>query len=161
MSDKTPPKKPADAKDEAPRTITALGADRWQLLEHRNPGGWCCVPHGTTVEDLLAPAFWAHVARHLRPSTTLQVHWDDGTRFCELYVLAAGRNWASMSLLRDHELTKPHIPAKANSYDVSFNGPVDKFRVTRRPDNAVIQAGFDSELAARRWLEEYLRKLAA
>lgn len=155
----------------APKTETAaevlglpvvpLSEDRWQLKEHRNPGHWICVAPGTKPDDLLQPAFWANVAKKLAPNTTVEVHWDDASQFAEVYVLASGRNWASVSLLRHQALAKPALPQSAAQYGVAFNGPVDKFRVTRLVDNAVIRAGFANEREARNWLDDYVRKVAA
>jgi hypothetical protein len=138
-----------------------LGEDRWQLREHRNPGHWVCVPAGTTIEQLLEPAFWANVARHLQRSTTVEVHWDDASQFAELYVLDAGRNWASVDVLRHKkELKRPQLRSE-EQFEVHFNGPVDKFRIVRISDRSVIKAGFATEVSALQFLADYKRKLAA
>lgn len=156
-----PPKAPE--AEAAPRAVPfyVFSEDRWKLKEHMNPGGWACVTHGCLPEDLLEPSAWANVARHLRAGMTVEVHWDDSSHFAEFYVLSAGRNWASVSLLRAHKLDRPKLPQQANQYDISYNGPVDKFRITRRNDGAVIRSGFASESEARKHLDEYVRKLAA
>jgi hypothetical protein len=163
MNDK--PAKKAEAKEELPaeiaRAVLALKEDRWQLKEHRNPGHWICVPAGVTIEDVLQPAFWANVARKLKPSNTIEVHWDDASQFAEVYCVSAGRNWASVSLLRHVKLERAVLPQQASQYQITFNGPVDKFRIMRLSDNAVIRAGFASELEARQYLDDYLRRLAA
>lgn len=171
-----PPVAPAAAKP-APKTQTAaevlelpvvpLSEDRWQLKEHRNPGHWICVPAGTTLEHIQQPSFWANVAKKLAGNSssaagvTVEVHWDDFSQFAEVYVLSNGRNWASVSLLRHQKLAKAALPQQANDYSVAFNGPVDRVRITRLSDKAVIRAGFASEREAQRWLDEYLQKLAA
>lgn len=161
--DPAPAAKPPEAA--APQTVAGifrgLTEDRWQLKEHRNPGHWACVPYGTTIDQITEPKFWANVARHLRPNSTIEVHWDDSSQFAQFYVLSAGRNWASVSLLSHHKLDKPKMQQQASEYGVSYAGPVDRFRVTRLADNAVIRAGFPSEGEARKFLDEYLRKLAA
>lgn len=147
---------------QAERTPAApIGENRFQLKEHNNPGFWICVPHGTTVDDLLDPGFWANVARNVRRNTTIEVHWDDSSRFAEVYVVDSGRNWASVSLLREHVLAKAKQPVRKSNYQIAFNGPVDKFRITRLSDNSVIRAGFATERDAHLYLEDYLRKLAA
>lgn len=169
MSDPNDKSKPAPAKPEAKRelppeiarAVLALKEDRWQLKEHRNPGHWICVPAGVTVEDLMQPAFWANVARKLKPSSTIEVHWDDASQFAEVYCVSAGRNWASVSLLRHQKLERAALPQQASQYAISFNGPIDKFRVARLNDNAVIRAGFGTEMEARQWLDQYLQRLAA
>lgn len=159
-----PAKKP-EAKEELPaeiaRAVLALKEDRWQLKEHRNPGHWICVPAGVTIEDVLQPPFWANVARKLRSSTTIEVHWDDASQFAEVYCVSAGRNWASVSLLRHVKLERAILPQQASAYQITFNGPVDRFRIMRLSDNAVIRAGFQSEIEARQWLDQYLRNLQA
>lgn len=170
MNDKPAAAKKAEAKEEpaaAPlpaeiaRAVLALKEDRWQLKEHRNPGHWICVPAGVTIEDVLQPAFWANVARKLKPFNTIEVHWDDAGQFAEVYCVSAGRNWASVSLLRHVKLDRAVLPQQASQYQITFNGPVDRFRIMRLTDNAVIRAGFQSELEARQWLEQYLRNLSA
>lgn len=155
-------KKPAAAGDELElRAVVPLAENRMRLKEFQNPGFWICVPVGTEVQDLLQPSLWANIARTLKPTSLVEVHWDDATWFAEVYVLSCGRNWASVSILRAHRLEKPSLPQEAARYGVSYNGPVDRFRVTRFGDGAVMQGGFSSELDARKWLAEYLTKLAA
>lgn len=141
--------------------VTALGVDRWRQKEYENPGHCVYVPYGTTLDDVRAPSFWANVAGKLRPGNTVEVHWDDFGQFAEFYVRSAGRNWASVALLRHVELEAAAPPQAREQYGVAYNGVVDKFRITRMSDNAVIKTGFASELQARSWLEEYKRKLAA
>lgn len=162
-NDKKPPagKPPKEAVAERV-PLPPLGFDRWQLREHRNPGHWVCVQVGTTIEDLLVPAYWANVARNLQPRTTIEVHWDDASQFAELYVLDAGRNWASVDVLRHKkELKRPVLAHLAEQYEISFNGPVDRYRIQRLSDRAVIKAGFATEAAAHQYLAEYKRKMAA
>jgi hypothetical protein len=157
---KPPKNEEAEAAKLAP--AVPLGETRWDLKEQRNPGYWICVPVGTTVEQLFEPQFWANVARHLRPSSTIEVHWDDASQFAELYVLDAGRNWASVDVLRHKkELKRPELKHLADEYDVGFNGPVERFRIVRRSDRAVIKSGFATEGEARQFLAEYKRKMAA
>lgn len=156
------PAAPAAAEPlSAAAIVTALGADRWRQKEFENPGHCIYVPYGTSIDDVRAPSFWANVAGKLRPGNTVEVHWDDFGQFAEFYVRSAGRNWASVALLRHVELEAAAAPQAKEQYGVAYNGVVDKFRITRMSDNAVIKAGFASELQARSWLEEYRRKLAA
>lgn len=154
-----PPKKGAGAVELVP--APPIGEDRWQLKEHRNPGHWICVPVGTTLEQLLVTGFWANVARHLSARTTIEVHWDDASQFAELYVLDCGRNWASVDVLRHKEQLRRPQSLEQEEYQVSFNGPVDKWRIVRISDRQPIKAGFATEGDAYRYLAEYKRRLAA
>jgi hypothetical protein len=166
MNDKTKPTK-VETKDEAQvaaRPVQAFAENCWALKEYRNPGHHVTVPAGTTLDDVLNSANWANLARHLRPCQTIEVHWADRSHFIpNLYVIDAGRNFADVRLVKDpyQEFGPPVERPNANRYDIAFNGPVDQFRVTRRPDNQVIQAGFPTEHAARQFLQEYQRKIAS
>lgn len=152
---------PAPLTAPIPRHLVGLAFDRWALKEHRNPGNWVCVPVGTAVEDLLEPSFWANVARQLKPNSTIEVHWDDSSRYAELYVISAGRNWAAVTPMRVLELAKPKLPDQADKHRVEFAGPVDKHRVVRITDGAVLRAGFATEREAQTFLDGYLRSVAA
>jgi hypothetical protein len=155
-----PPAEAKKAKAEAKPVAPPFTEDRWQLKEHRNQGHWICVSPATTPDDLMRPEFWANVARHLHRADTVEVHWDDASQFAELYVLDAGRNWASVDILRHKSLKRPLLKDQ-EQYDVGFNGPVDKFRITRRSDRQVIKAGFATEADALKYLSEHKRKMAA
>lgn len=43
---------------------------------------------GTTVEDILAPEFWTHVAGQLQPRARIEVETEDMAWWAELYVVA-------------------------------------------------------------------------
>jgi hypothetical protein len=155
-----PPPLPPPLAEEPKRTVKPLGIDAFGWKEHRNPGHWACVEFGTPLEDVLEPAFWANVASKMSCNHTIEVHWPDGNQYAELYVRACGRNWADVWLMRHCQADKAaYAPSKRNQLVVAWAGPVDKFRVTRTGDNAVIMAGFQSEADAHRWRDEYLRKL--
>lgn len=141
-----------------PRYVPPLTADRWKLKEHANPGHWLCVHQDVTVEDMLLPGFWANVAQHLRPASTVEVHWDDLSQFAEFYVKSSGRNWASVDLMRHIKIGAAVRPSTAHQYEVAFNGPVDKFRVMNITNRTVLKAGFASEADARKFLDEHLKK---
>ena len=156
---KVPEAAPPEAAAKAP---VPFAANAWALKESANPGFYICVPAGTTVDDCLSPAVWANVAGKMRPYSTIEVHWADGGQFAEFYVESCGRNWAGVWLMRHHvRQTAVVRPIDRTELAVSFNGPVDKYRVTRLSDNAVLQAGFASSSEAQRWADEYRRKLAA
>lgn len=157
---KKPPKGPEiEIERPVPFYVIPEGNGRWGLKESNNPGFWSCVVHGCLPEDLLEPSCWANVARYLRPCQLVEVHWDDRSHLAEYYVLDCGRNWANVDIWQSKRFRAAVRPHQATQYGIAFNGPVDKFRITRLNDGAVIKAGFASENDARKFLEEYLRKL--
>lgn len=114
------------------------------------------------LEDMLAPAFWSHVAAKLHPSDRIEVIAEDGSYFAEFYVVSCGRNWAKVSLLRMHELTEdtPEIAKNASSeYEVQWAGGQEKARIVRLADKQVIQSGFPSKKEAADWLLKYEAQL--
>ncbi|HXI76098.1 MAG TPA: hypothetical protein VNH21_03125 [Steroidobacteraceae bacterium] len=149
-------KLPVDA--EVVRIVPPLAQNRWNLKEHANPGHWVCVPADTEVADLLEPGFWANHAQRMRPNSTLEVHWDDSSRFILLYVVSAGRNWADVDLMFEHKIKSHARPSQTHRYEAKYNGPVDLWRITNLSNGSVLKAGFATEEDARKFLAEHLKK---
>ena len=109
------------------------------------------IPFGTLPEDLLKPEYWAHVAAQLRPRERIEAHSIDGTWFAEYLVLGVDRTWAKVHMLSKHSLTTPDIAlsqAEAVSpYEVKWRGPVAKWSIVRKSDNAVQAEGMDKDQA--------------
>lgn len=53
-----------------------------------------------TKEDLLNPAFYAHVAEKVRPQDVIRVVSKGSTFFAELFVLSADKNSIKVSIMR-------------------------------------------------------------
>jgi len=144
-----------------------LPENRWSLLEHKDPGHWICLERGTPYEAVFEPSFWANIVMRakLQPGQTVDVTNDEQSVFAVLKVLDCGRNWAVMGEFyfksRD-DMVKARPPLKSRpKHVIGWGGPVDKFRVIRESDNAVIKTGFDSEAAAQTFLTGYERQLGA
>lgn len=104
---------------------------------------------GTHPDALLDPAYWTHVARKLRPLYRIEAVCEDGSWVQELIVLHVRDNEARVA-----RLSKVHLdvvdPDKMESdvYEVKWSGPVDKFRVMRKKDGAIIKGGFSTKVDA-------------
>ena len=46
---------------------------------------------GTSIEDILAPEYWAHAALQLKAHDRIEVRTEDASWYAELYVLKAER----------------------------------------------------------------------
>lgn len=118
------------------------------------------VEQGTTLDMLLDPKFWSHVANKLRPYDEIKVRCDDGTFYGHLLVLACDRTWARVFKLTFESLTSSDISltqaAILEDYDVKFRGP-RKWSVLRKSDNAVLAEGLHAEADARTWLTTHLQ----
>ena len=147
------------------RLAKPLAVSRCALLEHMDPGYSVCLERGTPYEAVWEPSFWANFAmwKKIQPGQTVHVSNDEQSFFAVLKVLDCGRNWAVMGqfhfVSRD-AMVRARPPLKQRpKHIVQWAGPIDKFRVLREADNAVIKTGFDSELAATTYVADYERRL--
>lgn len=126
--------------------------------------------HGTTLEDIKEPAYWAHTAAKLHPTDRIEVTAEDGSWFAELFVASCGRNWAKVSVLRYHELsesspTDAAVESSAegleNDFYVLWRGQTHQHCVMRAEDKAVVKTGFTSKKDAQDWIDQHVKMLAA
>lgn len=115
---------------------------------------------GTTIEDVLEPQFWAHMATQLEPYARVEVLLETGEWMLELMVVSIGRNWAKVQVLHHYELEKraETLPA-AQKHRIEWKGPQLKHVVIRNSDNAAIQDGFAKKVEAEAWLAQYETKV--
>ena len=108
----------------------------------------------TGFEELLTPEYWCHVAPKMRAGDRIEAVAEDGAWFLELFVTSAGRNWATVALLRFVELSEQTTPVDAESaFAIVWRGTTRMHTVTRKSDKQVIREGFPTAKNARDWLE--------
>jgi hypothetical protein len=129
--------------------------------EFENQDHVVTVEHGNTIDDVLRPEFWSHVAPKLRPYDEIRVRADDGTFYARVLVLSCGRNWAKVHQLEHHRLTSKDVDmsqaAQFEGYDVKWRGPHCKWSVVRKADNVVVIEKLDSQAEATTWLADHLK----
>lgn len=136
---------------------------RMQLAE-QSRNIWCLtVPNGTTVQDMLNPGYWAHLARQLKPGDRVEVEPDNGTYFAELRVLDAGNQYAKMAVLREVTLEsiEPSATISVPGHTVEWSGRHTKWRVIRESDRKVLKDSLASKADGYAWLASYSKALAA
>lgn len=109
---------------------------------------------GTTKEDILTPSYWSHVASQFRPYDRIEVRVDDGTYFAELLILSCDRTWAKVKELSFNSLTTSDVSQTQASeemaeFDIQWKGPVNKWSVIRKSDDAVIKNKMEKEEAGK------------
>ena len=109
-----------------------------------------------TVQDLLNPEYWAHVARRMRAGDRVEAVPDDRHYFAEFFVLAASTNWAKLVLIREVTLIKDNEKTVTEGFSVAFAG-AHKWRVTRGEE--VLSKGHDDKDSATKWLAENIKDL--
>lgn len=120
------------------------------------------VAEGVTVDDLLNPGYWAHVAPQLRPGYRVICDATDLSWTATFMVRAVNRVEVFMAVISHTEFkstVKLDLP-KNSPYSVKFRGPKSKWSVIRRDGNtdAILKEGFDLEELAVGWLNEHVAK---
>lgn len=115
---------------------------------------------GTSLDEMLEPAYWAHVAKQLQPWDRIDVRAADGTWFAELLVVAVANQAAKVHLLQHVDLGRPaatqvELPA---GYELKARGKAG-WCVIRVSDKAVIVEGAGSPADARAALIAHLAKV--
>lgn len=123
---------------------------------------------GTTVEEILRSDFYMHIAKKLRPQDILRLHWQDMTKFVEVYVIDSGPNWTKVKLLREVSLDKEieevrnlrENAVESNGlYEVQWGSPSVKWRVIRKEDRAVVKEGFATKEEGNAWVTNHIKAL--
>lgn len=141
--------------------MPALALKQLGLAEYK-VHQWVAAPQaGETLEDMLAPAYWVHVASKMSPMDSILVFPEDGTWEAELRVLAIGYQAAQVGLIRKTVWGTVEQPAAAEGqFHVEWAGPAHRWRIRRLSDNAVVAKDFDNREAAFAMLPELLKKAA-
>lgn len=141
----------------------ALKEDRFKLAEHERNMFAIVPPHGTPLEALLEPSFWANVARFLQPWDHIEVRAEDGTYWCELLVMDSGNGWAKVQTLSHVELDAVAVGAQTEDHGlrVEWKGPHKKHCVIRESDKAMLKDGFSKKAEAHAWITGQIRARAA
>lgn len=111
---------------------------------------WVIKPEpGTTLEDLLQPETWAHIAKTLRPGDRIEVMPAGGEWFAELQVRSSANTEARVSLLRRVDFADPPTAASVE-IDVKHRGR-SGWSVIRKSDKTVLVDGLQTKEEADEW----------
>lgn len=118
---------------------------------------------GAALDDVLDPAYWAHVAKSLRPGDHIEILAEDGTWWAMLLVRYTGRTEAAVAKLSHVEFGEPSddLVSDSDTHSIAYGNYHTKFRVVRKSDKEVVKDGFDTKEAAKRWLDGHMKALAA
>lgn len=135
-----------------------LDPQRHRLAEEVRNAWVVNAEEGTTIEDVLQPGYWAHIASRLRPYDHIEVRLETGEWVAQLMVISQGLNWAKVHMLNQFMLNANAEPPPASQkYEVKWGGPQHKWRVVRLADSEVISKGHDSAMEGQLWLQNYER----
>lgn len=157
MNDKA---KPQETK------VTQLSPNRLMHAEHAHTTFVAHPETGTPPDALLDSKYWAHYSvnpsMQMNAGDMILVKPEDGTYFMELLVRSTYRGGVNVVELRRVELNNPEIAGEeSEDHEIKHSGPRLKWRVIRKSDKRELTNGLPTKDAARDWLREHLKAIAA
>ena len=112
---------------------------------------------GVTVEDMLDPKFWAHVAKSLKANDRIEVSPMTGSWYAELLVRGASDTEAAVGLLSWVEFDS--AAPVSEEYEVRFRGR-RRWGVLRKSDGVIVAEDLAIKKMAEDWVADQLLKAA-
>ena len=122
---------------------------------------------GTTIEDIMRPEYFCHVAKQLAIGNKIEVIADDMSFYARLLVVGVTNLSAKVFVLEYHDLADAEksasVPGLVTSedYEIVFRGVHSKWSVVQKDGGKVLFEGLDDRRSAERELVGYLKTLAA
>lgn len=149
--------KPAETAPAAKKRAVVVDPQRMQNAEYLRRDWVCTAEEGTTVDDIIDPGYWAHIAGQLTIYDRIEVRVDSGEYLLELLVKDLGRNWAQVAVLHHHDLAGKVKTGEAMEaeFEALFKGPQRKWCVIRKSDAKVLEERLADKGAALAWISNY------
>ena len=114
---------------------------------------WSAQPEpGTTLDEMLLPEYWAHVAKTLKKGDRIDVTSADGEWFAELYVRASTDNSVLVTVLQKYVFSAPEVPAD-DAFEIKHRGGA-KWSVIRKSDKRVLVENLETRGEADTWVSK-------
>jgi len=140
------------------KRMPVIMPQRMRLREYEIQDWVANIEYGFSLEDILVPSFWAHVAAQMKPYDHIEARADDGSWVAHLLVTGCDRTWAKVAVDRVIKLTSKDIAeTQASQHEVKWRGPQHKYSVIRVADREPIKAGFANAEEAAQWAREHER----
>lgn len=144
-SQATPAQAPAVAAvSEAKRAVQPVDARRLKEWVQVVDPWFLEVPAGTTLEDVLLPSYWAHIARKLRAKALILVYAEDGTWEAELRVRDVGAQTAQVGVIRQNRWDTAIAAQEFGDFIIEHT-VADGWRIRRKSDGSVPVKGFTTK----------------
>lgn len=110
--------------------------------------------YGVSMEQIMEPSYWVHVARILRPGYEIVVTAPDMSWRGRIMVRGVNSNEVYLGLMSFVSFVDAKDDASFGNYEIKWRGPKARFGVVRKDDGTVIKDGFEVREAAEKWLKE-------
>tara|TARA_Y100000310_G_scaffold320331_1_gene376681 strand:- start:5597 stop:6064 length:468 start_codon:yes stop_codon:yes gene_type:complete len=114
------------------------------------------LPLGVTVDDLVVPTFWAHVARHLKPLSEIRADAIDGSFITRMYVTQVGDTWAKVHVWLNTDMRDASVSDDDPNFYVEFPNATDRWCVRRKTDKSIVKSGFTTREDAATWMQGHV-----
>ena len=115
---------------------------------------------GHTIDDILKPGYWAHMAPQMSAYDHIEVRAEDGSWVADLLVVQVDRMWAKVVLKSKFEFSSSENPTDVDQHVVEWKGPQHRFAVIRISDREKIRDGFHTKEEAGAWMREHERVIS-
>lgn len=133
-----------------------LMPERMGLAESKRHDWVVDAEFGTTVEQLLEPSYWSHVAVRMVPGDHVEVRAEDFSWVAYLVVHYAERTYAKVVIDRVVKIAdSTEIPVVSIKHKVEWKGPHHKFAVIRISDAQMLHSGCKTRGEADDWLRNH------
>ena len=133
--------------------------NQFSLAQYKRNDWVAEIHHKYTVNDILDPAFWAHVAAEMNPFDIIEARWEDGSRIVNLRVVYCERTYAKVKIISTEDLAdeSKEVPAESLKHRIDWKGPHLRFCVIRNSDNEILSQGHKERGQASAWMTDYER----
>jgi hypothetical protein len=139
----------------------SLPPNRLQRAEHYCVQYCVPLPDDVTVDQAMAPEFWAHVGRQLKRWDIIILLSEAENSRTETVVTSAGPGFAALKILSTVSLDADERADSTTPIDifVKYNGPHDKWTAIRKSDGEKLKTGFTAKVDAEKWLSDHVAAL--
>jgi hypothetical protein len=113
------------------------------------------VPVGMSLEQVMVPSEWAHVAHQIKPKDRLELWAEDRSWFADAIVVKASRLEVHIRAVTyiDMDAVAEPVVTRKDGYHVDYGGPVDQYRVIRNGDARIMTLGL-TKPEAEQWIAD-------
>lgn len=122
------------------RKIKPIIAPRIQFAEQVRHLYRVTLEEGQTLEDVLEPETWSHIAVQLQQFDRIEVVEETGAFYAELLVASCDRTSASVTVLVHKELAPSEVAEREADVYPKWRGPIHKWCAIRKSDGAVLKS---------------------
>ena len=147
----------AETQTEGRKKARMAMPSRWGLAEEKRRDHVVEAEIGVTVDDILEPSYWSHLAPEFAPLDKIEVRAEDGSWIANLRVLYAERNYAKVILegpiFQIGEAVETANPKAKHT--VEWKGGVLQYAVIRKADQQMVSSKHKNAADANAWMVEH------